>query len=80
MAFPQKYDPTDAADILRYAKWLIGKTFYDVLKEDLDGLNTGIIVDGYNNNKESSNLLNEAIQEYGNAKRKGGLGNLIEKH
>ena len=35
MAFPQKYDPTDAADILRYAKWLIGKTFYDVLKEDL---------------------------------------------
>lgn len=80
MAFHQKYDPTDAADILRYAKLLIGKTFYDVLKEDLCESDTGNIVDGYNNNKESSNLLQEAIQEYGNPNRKGGLGNLIEKH
>lgn len=35
MVFQKEYNPSDAKDILRYAKMLIGKTFYDVLKEDI---------------------------------------------
>ena len=36
MSFPDKYNPADAQDILRYAKWLLGKSFYDVLAADVN--------------------------------------------
>ncbi len=102
MPFPSKYNPTSAKDILRYAKWLIDKTFYDVLKED----NHYQLVSGYGVTDEDENLYSATgygnseederqtlvsgydviernsyeSQLYGNAKRKGGLGNLIEEH
>lgn len=80
MTFPNDYNPTDARDILRYAKWLIGKTFYDVLETDLRGGKQEKIVSGYNNPEENPSVLQDSAVEYGNTRRKGGLGNLIEEH
>lgn len=78
MSFPQMYNPADAQDILRYAKWLIGKTFYDVLETDLSE-DESSIVRGYDYNGIQPISLQEAILLYGNPKRKGSLGNLIEE-
>lgn len=80
MAFPKKYNPADARDILRYAKWLIGKTFYEVLETDLREANHYKIVSGYDNTDEFPPVLEDPVVKYGNMRRKGGLGNLIEEH
>lgn len=80
MNFPKEYNPADAQDILRYAKWLIGKTFYDVLKTDLREAKPQSLVSGYNHTEEQPNVLQDSAVEYGNVQRKGGLGNLIEEH
>ncbi len=80
MTFPKDYNPTDARDILRYAKWLIGKTFYDVLETDLQEVNPEKTVSGYNNHDGSQPILQDPAAVYGNIRRKGGLGNLIEEH
>ena len=57
------YDKTKAKSIERYAKALIGRTFRDVL--------------------DSSPFVGASVVEksveYGNEKRKGGLGNLLEE-
>ena len=79
MPFPKKYDPSDSQDILRYAKWLIGKSFYDVLATDFSEA-ASKPVDGFSNDTQRNNILEDATVEYGNLQRKGGLGNLIEKH
>lgn len=80
MNFPKKYDPADAQDILRYAKWLIGKTFYNVLETDLHEAKPQSHVSEYNHIEEQPNLLQDSAMKYGNVQRKGGLGNLIEEH
>lgn len=80
MTFPKEYNPSDAQDILRYAKWLIGKTFYDVLETDLRKAGHFEIVSGYDIHEDYPSLLQDPVVEYGNARRKGGLGNLIEEH
>ena len=80
MTFPKGYNPTDARDILRYAKWLIDKTFYDVLETDLRGGKQDKIVFGYNIPEDNPSILQDSAVEYGNTHRKGGLGNLIEEH
>ncbi len=59
----QQYDKTDPKSIEEYGKKLIGYTFQDVL----DG------------KVESTGVVSEATFEYGNKKRKGGLGNLLEE-
>ena len=79
MPFPKKYDSSDSQDILRYAKWLIGKSFYDVLATDFSEA-ASKPVDGFSNDTQRNNILEDATVEYGNLQRKGGLGNLIEKH
>ena len=80
MTFPEKYNPADAVDILRYAKWLIGRTFYDVLEVDYkenSSYNNTLLSD----QDDSENpILDNHIVKYGNVQRKGGLGNLIEEH
>ena len=58
-----KYDKSDPKSIEEYGKKLIGYTFQDVL----DG------------KVESTGVVSEATFEYGNKKRKGGLGNLLEE-
>lgn len=58
------YDKTDPKSIERYAKKLIGKTFQDVLNESI-----------YSNSK-----VGDESGKYGDEKRKGGLGNLLEKY
>ena len=58
-----QYDKTDPESIESYAKTLVGHTFLDVLKKDSD----------------SAIMAREDVFEYGNAKRKGGLGNLLEE-
>jgi len=58
-----KYDATNPSSIEQYGQQLIGKTFMDVIKEA--GLDEEI--------KAS------VIDKYGNVKRKGGLGNLLEE-
>lgn len=78
MAFPEKYDVFDKYDILRYAKWLIGKTFYEILEEDLL-VNKRTAVSGYAPLELNPSILKTSIEQYGNAQRKGGLGNLIEE-
>ena len=80
MTFPKEYNPKDARDILRYAKWLIGKTFYDVLETDLFRIKQEKIVSGYNTPEDNPSVLQDFAAEYGNTSRKGGLGNLIEEH
>ncbi len=79
MNFPEKYNPADAQDILRYAKWLIGKTFYDVLEADSCESGAAPLVEGYYPNGIQPMALEEAVAEYGNTQRKGSLGNLIEE-
>lgn len=79
MPFPEPYNPKSARDILRYAKWLIGKTFYDVLKTDIKESTPQNIVSGYNFDNTPV-ALHDSAEQYGNLKRKGGLGNLIEEH
>ena len=79
MPFPKKYDSSDPQDILRYAKWLIGKSFYDVLATDFSEA-ASKPVDGFSNDTQRKNILEDATAEYGNLQRKGGLGNLIEEH
>lgn len=80
MNFPKEYNSADAQDILRYAKWLIGKTFYDVLETDLREAKPRRIVSRYTIPEEQFNVLKDSAIEYGNMQRKGGLGNLIEEH
>ena len=57
------YDKTSPKSIEAYAKKLIGRTFLDVLTDA----------------SSSANMVAEQSVEYGNVKRKGGLGNLLEK-
>ena len=57
------YDKTKPESIETYAKNLIGHTFLDVLNKNI---NTAAVV-------------REDVFQYGNAKRKGGLGNLLEE-
>lgn len=57
------YDKTNAKSIEQYAKKLIGHTFLDVLSD------SSFLADS---------VAEESI-EYGNAHRKGGLGNLLEE-
>lgn len=80
MSFPETYNPSDAQDILRYAKWLIGKSFYDVLNTDINDAASRSLVADYSSKREGNLMLKEIAVGYGNAQRKGGLGNLIEKH
>ena len=80
MSFPSAYNPESAKDILRYAQWLIGKSFWDILNEDFGISPTGMPVDGYSNDEEEPTLLNDPSVNYGDVKRKGGLGNLVEEH
>lgn len=80
MNFPKEYNPTDAQDILRYARWLVGKTFKDVLETDLSELRPRSVVSGYTLFEDQYSALRAPAEEYGNKKRKGGLGNLIEEH
>ena len=58
------YDKTNPKSIERYAKKLIGKTFQDVLNESI----------------YSKSRAGEESGTYGDEKRKGGLGNLLEKY
>ena len=81
MVFPKLFDPADAQDILRYSKWLIGKTFYDILEADAACKDDSALVSGYEISKESkSSRLSDSAAEYGSIHRKGGLGNLVEEH
>ncbi len=57
------YDNTNAKSIERYAKALIGRTFSDVLESS----------------PFRGDSVGEEPVEYGNSKRKGGLGNLLEE-
>lgn len=57
------YDFKSSKSIYNYSKGLVGKSFKDIYKED------DIYV------KESS----ESLDDYGNRKRKGGLGELVEE-
>ena len=80
MSFPVAYNPASAEDILRYAKWLINKSFEDILTEDeMPGAITpqeGV----YSLFPEERQLREESSTNYGDARRKGGLGNLVEEH
>ena len=58
-----EYDKTDALSLESYAKGLIGYTFYDVM----------------HNKVNSSREMAMRADAYGDPKRKGGLGNLIEE-
>lgn len=80
MDFPKEYNPADAKDILRYAQWLNGKTFMDVLRTDLSTNNEKPIVSGYSLVEYEASVLQDSAAEYGDIQRKGGLGNLIEEH
>ena len=60
------YDKTDKYSIEKYAQKLVGKTFNDICKEDL---NDTIVI-------ESENTYALA---HGNKKRKGGLGEIVEE-
>lgn len=57
------YDKADPISIEAYAKRLIGHTFLDVLEHKIS----------------SASMVKEQSIEYGNIKRKGGLGNLLEE-
>lgn len=58
------YDKTDEKSIEAYAKRLIGHTFLDVLEDNI---------------APTSSVIAEQAAEYGDKKRKGGLGNLLEE-
>ena len=58
-----EYDKSDSKSIERFAKALIGRTFLDVLNSS---------------SYQGSSFAEESV-EYGNARRKGGLGNLLEE-
>lgn len=60
------YDKTDKYSIEKYAQKLVGKTFNDICKEDL---NDTIVI-------ESENTY---VLAHGDKKRKGGLGELVEE-
>lgn len=57
------YDETDPLSIEQYGQRLIGKTFMDVIQEA----------------NLSYDTKTEIIDKYGNPRRKGGLGNLLEE-
>ncbi|MGE7604227.1 Sau3AI family type II restriction endonuclease [Peribacillus sp. NPDC097675] len=59
----KNYDETNPLSIEKYGQQLIGKTFLDVIKEA--DLNDEVKI--------------SVIDKYGNARRKGGLGNLLEE-
>lgn len=80
MAFPTAYNPASVTDIFRYSKWLIGKSFSDILNEDLFESASESLVDGYDTRETRPLLLNDPSVNYGDANRKGGLGNLVEEH
>lgn len=80
MIFPKTYNPLDAEDILRYAKWLIGRTFYDVLEADYKENCSSSDVLLFDQVDSENQILDNHIVKYGNVQRKGGLGNLIEEH
>jgi len=63
MEIIKSYDATNPLSIEQYGQQLIGKTFMDVINEA--GLNEEVKV--------------SVIDKYGNPKRKGGLGNLLEE-
>ena len=67
MNYFEEYDETDPISIEAYARSLIGKTFADVCKQD-DITKTMVV-------RETTDY--EVKHE--NKKRKGGLGELIEK-
>ena len=58
-----KYDKTDPLSIEAYGKKMVGKTFLDIIQESSEPYET----------------KQKLITSYGNKKRKGGLGNLIEE-
>ena len=60
----ERYDKTNPKSIESYAKELIGHTFQDVLDNRI--YNTSVV-------REDAEI------QYGNVKRKGGLGNLLEE-
>lgn len=66
MDYIEEYDITDPLSIERYAQRLIGKTFSDVCKED---------VERYGKLEEGASYA----ASHENKKRKGGLGELIEE-
>ena len=68
MNYLKEYDETDPISIETYAKQLIGKTFVDVCKQD--DITKAMVV------RETTNY--EVKHE--NKKRKGGLGEIIERH
>lgn len=80
MKFPEDYNAADAQDILRYAQWLKGKTFMDVLRTDITTKKEKPIVAGYSIVKPETSVMQDSAAEYGDIQRKGGLGNLIEEH
>lgn len=63
MDIAERYDKKNPESIVEYASHLVGKTFYDVIE--------------YAAKNETA--LAERVKFYGNANRKGGLGNLLEE-
>jgi len=61
----QKFNPKDPDSILHYARLLVGMSFGDILKTD-----ESILADDFQ----------DIYDSYNNPKRRGGLGNLVEKH
>ncbi len=80
MSFPATYNPASAEDILRYAKWLINKSFMDILIEDTASEARAQQEGVYSLFLEDRQLREESSTNYGDARRKGGLGNLVEEH
>ena len=80
MSFPSAYNPASAKDILRYAKWLIGKSFSDILEEDIKEFTVESPVNRYSVQDIEPVVLNDPALQYGDVNRKGGLGNLVEEH
>lgn len=79
------YDKENPVDIERYAKNLIGKSFYDVLvdfftKKLFNEYMVGEVPSEYNSISEDSNLFKEKVEYYNNPRGKGSLGNLIEEY
>ena len=61
-----EYDKTDPKSIETYSQRLIGKTFADIIEED-------------KKEHDSFQTVKERGEAYGNTKRKGGLGEIIEE-
>lgn len=64
MIYNKKYDDTNISDILIYSKKLEGKTFKEVLRDDI----------------KDDDEYKKSIAYYNNTRSKGGLGNLLEKY